>query len=75
MKYIHAVEYDRLSDGSYQKQRILGEKYEDEFNGEEKTVNAINEKVENGQRTILICYIDGSDEEVFNIFNIYRRAK
>jgi hypothetical protein len=76
MKYIHAVDYDRVKteDGNFPKTRIVGETYPDEFSGEEKTVNAISDIIKNNQRTILICYTDGSDEEVVEFTNIYKRS-
>jgi hypothetical protein len=74
MKYIYAVEYDKVP-GVCATVKILGEPCEDEFNSVPRLINAISEQIINGQRTVLICYTDGSDEEVFNISNIHRRSK
>ena len=78
MKYIHAVDYDRIktNDGNFPKTRIIGETYLDEFDGtKDKIVNAISEIISDNRRTILICYTDGSDEEIVEWTNIYRKSK
>jgi hypothetical protein len=77
MKIIDIIEYDkvRTEEGDFCKVKALGETYQDEFGGEDKTVNAISEKIENGERTFLICYTDGRDEEVFDVNRVMRKLK
>jgi hypothetical protein len=77
MKIIEIIEYDKevTPQGNFCKVKALGETYQDEFGGEDKTVNAISEKIENGQRTFLICYTDGRDEEVSDINRVMRKLK
>jgi len=76
-KPIFAVEFDpvKSQDQTYTKKVILGEKYMHDITGEELTVNAISEELNNGQRTIKIHYTNFQDDEIFDIYHIYRKLK
>jgi len=76
-KIIYAVEYNpvKSSEQTFTKKRILEETYEHDITGEEVTVNSIQEQIINSQRTIMVYYTNGQDDEIFDIYQIYRRLK
>jgi len=76
-KTIFAVQYDpeKTLEGVFPKTIILGETHIHEITREELMVNSITEEIQNGQRTIMVHYTNGQDDEIFDIYHIYRKLK
>lgn len=76
-KQIYAVEYNPLKTPEQLNIdiKILEVEYEDKFTGELKTVNNIEEVFNYGQRIIMVYFTDGTDEEITDVYQVYRRSK
>jgi len=73
MKHITRVEYIYLSDGiEISEEKTLGESYRNEFTFKDRIVNSIVDKFENNVYSVLICFNNGEEEEVFKINRIFR---
>lgn len=72
-KIIYKVEFDPIkTDNLYCQERVINEEY-DVGNGQIKTVVSLEEKWERRSHTIIIHYDDGFEDEIFDIYHIYRK--
>jgi hypothetical protein len=72
-KIIYKIEFDPLkSDNLYSQIRMVGEEY-DVGNGVKKMVVNLEEKWERRSRTIIVHFDGGYEDEIFDVYHIYRK--
>jgi hypothetical protein len=74
-KIIYKIEFDPLkSDNLYSQERTLGLSY-DVGNGKQKMVVNLEEKWERRSRTVIVHFDGGYEDEIFDIYHIYRKLR